>query len=303
MSWSRHTIFQLPANPLIDQTYVSIRMRIHRDGIHLSGAEDLVLEKDLGEKVHEFSRKLFPFLENASHLPPAQLIITVDPIPVGKIIERTLLPVQIMESHSETETLTKLHSLLSEILPNGSASGILDIFHSEILSKKVRNGALLVTPSGKYLMAEFPEGVRTTHVGCASDLRKHLQQELSSLLQKPYHRFLDALILSSKVLLFQDILLELCVSDDPHYSTGYMASRQFGYVRIPHLKPESHDMGGRLYVVKENVDLSNLLGFLRTTPVLFIGPASQIPRKSHKLLASIPLLNCYDPVIYRTREK
>jgi 6-carboxyhexanoate--CoA ligase len=275
-------------------------MRIHRDGAHLSGAEDLVLEKDLGEKIQEFSRKLFPFLENATHLSPVQLIITVDPIPDGTILERNLLPVQIMNSHSKPETLTGLHSLLSEILQNGSASKILDIFHEEILSKKVRNGAFLITPSGKFLMSDLPDGVRTTHVGCEPGLRKHLEQELSSILQKPNHRFLEALILSSKVLSSEDILLELCVSDDPHYSTGYMASRPFGYVRIPHLKPEGHAMGGRLYVVKENVDLPNLLGFLRTKPVLFIGTASQNPKKSHKLLTSIPLQYCPHSVSSRT---
>lgn len=151
-----------------------------------------------------------------------------------------------------------------------------------------RHGALLVTSRGRPFLEAGTTGIRTTHLGCDPSLRKALEENLDHFLAKPNHRFIDALVLASKVLASESVLLEICVSDDPSYTTGYMASRLFGYVRIPHMKKPGIPKGGRLYVVSPTVHLPTLLRELRETPVLFDGQSSERIIKAHSRLKPIP---------------
>ena len=159
------------------------------------------------------------------------------------------------------------------------ASRVLTIFEEEILGHPPRNGALLVNEEGRILNESATGGVRTTHFGCLPTLRKTLEEAAARSLVQPSYRFVDALILSSKVLMAEEILLELCASDDPNYQTGYIASRTTGYIRIPFIKPEGLPRGGRLYILKSEHVLKDLLAFLRETPVLFSSqqPHSPLP--------------------------
>ncbi|MFN3976837.1 MAG: 6-carboxyhexanoate--CoA ligase, partial [Aquificaceae bacterium] len=45
---------------------------------------------------------------------------------------------------------------------------------------------------------------------------------------------------------------ELCWSDDPDYTTGYVAGKNIGYVRIKPMKEEGVPIGGRVYFVKRD---------------------------------------------------
>ncbi len=65
-----------------------------------------------------------------------------------------------------------------------------------------------------------------------------------------------------------DIISELCVSDNPDYTTGYVASKSLGYVRIPHIKDRSSMYGGRVFFVKDSVDLNLLKRYLEERPVI-----------------------------------
>jgi 6-carboxyhexanoate--CoA ligase len=46
----------------------------------------------------------------------------------------------------------------------------------------------------------------------------------------------EALILASKAHLHPMLLGELCISDDPSYTTGYVVTRKYGYIRLPRIK-------------------------------------------------------------------
>lgn len=59
------------------------------------------------------------------------------------------------------------------------------------------------------------------------------------------------------------IIAEICIFDDPDYVTGYVASKQTGYVRITKLKEIGNPDGGRIFLYRgqrEEVKiLSNIL--------------------------------------------
>jgi len=77
----------------------------------------------------------------------------------------------------------------------------------------------------------------------------------------------EALVLASKVAAGSGIVAELCWSDDPEYTTGYVASGH-GYIRIPHCKPLGNTVGGRIFFVNPLADLSMLENYLQHQPVL-----------------------------------
>lgn len=245
-------------------------MRVHREGRHLSGAEDLVRSEDLAEKLEEFATRFAPYANLPEDLGmPARCSITIDPVPAGTLREGTLLPVRRLLSRNEDETRSALPRLFSALLPEAASSRVLGFFTDVILGSPTRPGALLLTADGHPYPGGPPEGVRTTHVGCLPELRSAIDRAYSLILPPPSHRFSEALILASKVLSSPDILLELCASDDPRYTTGYLASRTTGYIRLPHLKKAGSPLGGRIYVVRNGADLPCLLSFLRSSPLLF----------------------------------
>lgn len=64
------------------------------------------------------------------------------------------------------------------------------------------------------------------------------------------NHFNEALVLATKVVNHPNILAELCISDDPDYVTGYIASKEFGYVRITTLKGLGSPLGGRIFLFR-----------------------------------------------------
>jgi len=81
----------------------------------------------------------------------------------------------------------------------------------------------------------------------------------------------EALILASKVASHPDVTAEICISDDPDYTTGYIASKQLGYLRIPNIKRRGEKHGGRVFIVKESADIDRLTNYLEKTPVIVSG--------------------------------
>ena len=67
---------------------------------------------------------------------------------------------------------------------------------------------------------------------------------------------MDALALATKNI-HCGVEAELCWSDDPDYTTGYVAGKTIGYVRIKPMKEEGVPIGGRVYFVKEEKEDSS----------------------------------------------
>ena len=103
-------------------------------------------------------------------------------------------------------------------------------------------------------------------------------------LHKDHYR--EALILATKVAHAPGIVAEICVSDDPQYITGYVASRSLGYVRLQCMKATGSPQGGRIFLFRGCHDmLAQTVSFLETTPVLVRNippaPAFEQPETCH----------------------
>ena len=67
-------------------------------------------------------------------------------------------------------------------------------------------------------------------------------------------------------------MAELCWSDDPAYTTGYVAIPRVGYVRLPHLKAAGDAHGGRALFVAPGSDAGLVSAWLEDAPCLIHGP-------------------------------
>jgi 6-carboxyhexanoate--CoA ligase len=143
----------------------------------------------------------------------------------------------------------------------------------ELIKKDGMRGAAVITAEkGKRLEPDNERGMRVSRLGITNLALK----ELSTWLSKKginNETVKDALILASKVLSCDHVVAELCVSDDPNYTTGYVASKRLGYVRIPHIKRNGSKSGGRAFFVKEGTDIRDIIEYLERRPVI-IGKVS-----------------------------
>jgi 6-carboxyhexanoate--CoA ligase len=131
----------------------------------------------------------------------------------------------------------------------------------------MRGAAIITAEKGKRLEPDKERGIRVSRLGITNSASKELSSKLSKY-NIDNEIVQEALILASKVLSCKHVTAELCVSDDPGYTTGYVASREFGYARIPHLKNKGSKIGGRAFFVKEGIDIGNIMEYLEKKSVL-----------------------------------
>jgi 6-carboxyhexanoate--CoA ligase len=147
----------------------------------------------------------------------------------------------------------------------------------------MRGAALIEMESGRRLEPDQKRGVRATGMGMASPALSSLKRRLSRAgLNTPTVR--EALVLASKVAHAPGVVAELCISDDPGYTTGYIASRRFGYLRIPNMKKRGSREGGRAIFLRDDERVEKTLRYLEEVPVL-VTAVSRVTGRSVDLLS------------------
>jgi 6-carboxyhexanoate--CoA ligase len=144
----------------------------------------------------------------------------------------------------------------------------------------VMRGAVIVEAvSGKRLESDQARGVRVSRMDLSPECRPALEFNLTSA-GLGHHRVLEALVLAGKVLGAPGIIAELCWSDDPNYTTGYVADPQAGYQRISELKLTGDSRGGRVFFVDQTkTSLEELVDYLERQVVLFNASGTISPAK------------------------
>jgi 6-carboxyhexanoate--CoA ligase len=238
--------------------YYSVRMRASRGGIHISGAEGIYIKKDVVKVVQRYSERAFTHERGRSD----EVFITVEEL---KETPRNISTLSLCTLDTKSQAAVK-KAAIGILTSLGIKERAIEEAFKSITSGIIMRGAMLVDVEGVRLEPDLLRGVRVTRMGiterAAITLAKRLgRYNLNNDTVK------EALILSSKVHKHPMVLGEICISDDPAYTTGYVATRKHGYIRLPRIKKRGAQYGGRAFFITGG-EVKNLIQYLQKTPVL-----------------------------------
>lgn len=245
----------------------SIRMHATREGHHLSGAEHLAPLETLEELAASLVRRALSHPRGEADA----LRLTVEAVPDGEVQrgrlpDVTTVPVRDWRSGREGARKVLLAAGVSTVAADGAAASLASGAAPGGVSMR---GAMLVDAgSGERLENDPARGVRATRMDLSPAAEADLRRELLKRgLDNPHVR--EALVLAAKVVRAPDVVAELCWSDDPDYTAGYVCTPIHGYIRFPHLKPAGEERGGRAFFLRPGSDPARAVEFLEQAVVLF----------------------------------
>ena len=153
---------------------------------------------------------------------------------------------------------------MTEMLENSGvaqAKAIVDMLYR---TSGMRGAILLDADTLERLEPDRQRGVRATLMDDADSARKGANSCKD--------HYAEAIVLATKVAHAPGMIAELCISDDPDYTTGYIASRELGYVRITKLKEPGSPQGGRIFLCRtREVSVKEIIDYLENRPVRVAG--------------------------------
>lgn len=224
-------------------TLYSIKMRSSKDGNHISGAESIIDEVNLEKAVTQLIKRAL----NHSKGKAENINIKIEELDENKINYLDPLQVTTVEVGNHIQGLECVKSLLNKLdIDDKKTSDILEIFKE---ASNMRGSILLDINSLGRLEADKERGIRATYMDFENPNTDRLAKECG------YNtHFIEALALATKVINCPYIIGEICYSDDPNYTAGYVASKKYGYVRFPHLKELGDESGGRIFLYDSSLD-------------------------------------------------
>ncbi len=238
--------------------FFSVRMRESKGGLHISGAEGVYDEKDITPVVQQYTERAM-YHEKGK---PDEVHLTIEELK-ERPLKISSLPLCTLNTRNPQAAKKAAIRMLNSV--GITERAIEEAFKSIDVGITMR-GAMLIDIEGVRLEPDLLRGVRVSKMGITEGAAKLLSKNLRrSGIDIDTAR--EALILASKVSHHPMILGELCISDDPGYTTGYIASRTFGYIRLPHIKKRGIPHGGRAFFITGG-ELKGLIEYLQKTPVL-----------------------------------
>ena len=234
----------------------SVRMRAaqggphEKGGHHISGAERIVKLEEVGAIAQLLADRALHHSKGTADF----INITVDVIPANEITYIDCLQV---EEH-RANTIAEAHQLAIELL-QGTHITEVAIQNAMTFLKELDSsmcGAMLVDATTGKRIDVGNRGVRVSHMDSFDS---------ESLGENEHMR--EALVLASKVQSAEGIVGELCWSDDPDYTVGYVACNGI-YHRIPKMKELGSHIGGRVFFVRSDIDRESVIEYLEKAPVL-----------------------------------
>ena len=232
-------------------------MRASCEGRHISGAEKILPESGI-------SPHLQALLERAMHHAngePDFVNFKLERIPADSIRHLDALPVHSLTADTPEGGLDLMRGLLDSLGVNRAGEIV------ELLRKThgMRGAVLLDADTLEHLEPDPERGVRATMMDSA-------ESGSSAHCSPCKNHYAEAMVLAAKVANTPGVVAELCISDDPDYVTGYIASKTLGYVRISPLKLPESPFGGRIFLYRgPHENISSTIAFLEKQPVLVHG--------------------------------
>lgn len=229
----------------------SVKMRSNAEGTHISGAERIVEEHEVPDVCAAMSKRALAHSKGQ----PDAIFVTVTVI--DRVVEHIpALPITEARCANPSDARDTVINALAPLTPHAATAWNL------LTSVRDMRGAILFhAATGARLEPDHARGVRVTSMDAATATGEHPEAHSGKT------RVTDALVLASKVAHHPAVLAEVCISDDPDYTTGYVASKKLGYLRVPNIKPDGSPVGGRLFVVDTD-EPADLITYLEHTPVL-----------------------------------
>jgi len=229
-----------------DNALWSVRMRASGaiDGImrHLSGAERLVDNSKLDSVVIDL-------LNRAKLKSPDSIQITVDPASSDSCEHVSCLPVHtVLCGNPDLAAEFAVKLLISCGISHAAANSAIAALTSGLGTDGaiLRGASLWDNVTGERLEPNKDRGVRASRFDYSTSGEAAVIEALASH-NLTHFRTREALAVATKVI-WSGVTAELCWSDEPEYSTGYVATRRYGYVRLPNFKP-ADAAGGRIFFV------------------------------------------------------
>ena len=197
---------------------------------HISGAERIV-GRDFVEAV---CAAMVRRAMNHSKGDPDFINVKIEKVHESDIQVLKSLPVTRVDVETWQEGLDKAFELVGE-----AAAGIHEKLPELLRETFPMRGAMLYDiATGNRLEPDQARGVRATYMDALH----------SSEVDGCKNPFNEAIVLATKVANAPGMVAEFCVSDDPNYVTGYVASKELGYVRIMKMKEMGDENGGRIFL-------------------------------------------------------
>lgn len=231
-----------------------------KGGKHISGAERIVQEEEIKDLLFAMYQRAVTHEKGE----PDFINLKIQKIKKENIAECELLNVYSRPSISKEEG----RSIAREELTKAGVSvqAVEAGFKAlESLNDSLRGAMILSATTGKRLDALGDRGVRCSNMD-AWDKEEYAKKLAAMGLTGDHAK--EALILASKVASACGTVAELCWSDDPGYVTGYVSSRQRGYCRISVMKDMGDDVGGRVFFVRDDIDINGYIDYLQNQVVL-----------------------------------
>lgn len=233
-------------------------MRSAKSGRHVSGAEGIYDRNDVRKIVQQYTERALIHEKGRAD----EIRLTVEELK-EKIRRIPTLPLSTINTRDPEAAKRAALKLLTSVGINERA--VEEAFKALTVGITMR-GAILMDIEGVRLEPDLLRGVRVTRMGISKNASADLSRKLGRHgLNNDTVK--EALILASKVHKNRMVLGELCISDDPNYTTGYIATRTHGYIRLPRIKKRGLPYGGRAFFITGG-EVKDLITYLQKQPVL-----------------------------------
>ncbi len=239
----------------------SVRMRAEKDGKHISGAERIT------DDILPAAQSLIDRALSHEKGKPDFINISLEELktPIKKITSLPLILAHV-SNVSEGRALAK-NLLLNIGLPLSCIEKAINLLESGAAGGENMRGAMIMNMRGERLEPDKQRGIRASHMDITEEAAAELARSIEDAGLARYYAYIsEALVLATKVASVKGTIAELCWSDDPSYTAGYVASGK-GYIRIPHLKLLGNPLGGRVFFV-DGIDLDSYIHEMEKTPIL-----------------------------------
>ena len=220
----------------------SLKMRAskHTGSIqeHVSGAEKILPQQELPQQMEALLSRALHHAKGKADF----INLKIEAVAPENLKYIEALPVSTHEAATPAEGRQFMCQIMAELgLTTDKCQKILELFQA---TYGMRGAMLLDVDTLERLEPDQQRGIRATYMDSIAP-----KGEAKAICDGKNH-FQEALVLASKVLSAPNIIGELCMSDDPDYITGYIATRDKGYIRITQLKEMGCPDGGRIFLYR-----------------------------------------------------